>query len=250
MAAWNATSARCVRVVDVDPMLVRDVPATLAARLRRQLVVDTVDIPIRGLVPVTVLGSGVLGYLILDGLLLRAVAVAGRRTVELLGPGDVVRPWQDEGTFAALPAASAWTALEPTRLAVLDADFAAAAYRFPAIADELLRRLVERCHALSVRLAIASIPSLPERLLAALWHLADRWGVVEPDGVRVPLRLSHQVLAELVCAQRPSVSVALKQLADGGKAMRAPGGGWVLLGAMPTLESGLSPAPLPAIAVL
>jgi hypothetical protein len=40
------------------------------------------------------------GFLIVDGLLSRTVDVLGRRCVELLGQGDVMRPWQwdDEGS--------------------------------------------------------------------------------------------------------------------------------------------------------
>jgi len=230
-------------------MLVRSVPATVASRLRRELVADVVDVPVRGHVPFSAASESVLGLLIVQGLLLRSVAAAGRRTVELLGPGDLVRPWQDDGPLAVLPSASAWAALEPTRLIVLDGEFAAVAYRFPGIADELLRRVIERSHALAVRLAIASIPSLPQRLLALLWHLADRWGIVEPDGVRIPLRLSHQVLAELVCAQRPSVTVAVKELVGAGQASRVAGG-WLLLGAMPALEADVSAPHLAALAAM
>jgi CRP/FNR family cyclic AMP-dependent transcriptional regulator len=232
--------ASCVRVVEADPMLLRGVPSDAADRLRRRLVTELIVVPTRGLMPFTAAASSVLGLLILEGMLLRSVTVASRRTVELLGPGDVVRPWQDDGRFAVLPAPSAWTALEATRVAILDAEFATVAFHFPAIADELMRRLVDRCHALSERLAIASIPSLPERVLALLWHLAERWGRVEPDGVLLPLRLSHQLLAELACAQRPSVTVALKQLVAAGQAARSADGGWVLLGPMPDAEGAAS----------
>ncbi len=233
----------CVRLVEADPLLLRDVPLDAVDVLRRRLVAGVVDIPPRGPVPFTAAGS-VLGLLVLDGLMLRSVTVAARRTVELLGPGDVVRPWQDEGRFAALPAPSTWTALEATRVAVLDAEFAAVASHYPGIADELMHRLVERCHALSERLAIASIPSLPERMLALLWHLADRWGRVEPGGVLLPVRLSHQLLAELACAQRPSVSVALKHVVAAGGATRGSDGRWTLASPAPVAPPAPARSPV------
>lgn len=240
-----------VRVADVDPGLLRNVPTDVGVRLRRHLITEAVEVPARSLVPFTAPVHGVLGVLVLEGLLLRSVSIGERQTAELLGPGDVVRPWQDEGPTAVLPSSSAWTALEATRVAVLDDEFAAAAYRFPGIANELLQRVVERCHALSVRLAIASIPSLPDRLLALLWHLADRWGIVEPGGVRVPLRISHQVLAALACAQRPSVSVALKHLVAAGRVARAGDHrGWVLFGRMPATEIEVPGRPVPALSAL
>jgi hypothetical protein len=37
----------------------------------------------------------------------------------------------------------------------------------------------------------------------------DRWGRVTPEGVRIPLRLRHHMLAELVAVRRPSATAAL-----------------------------------------
>ena len=72
------------------------------------------------------------------------------------------------------------------------------------------------------------------RLLALLWHLADRWGKVGPDGTHVPLRLTHATLAQLVGAQRPSVTSALRGLEQRGLLRRLPeGGGFLLFGEPP-----------------
>ena len=46
------------------------------------------------------------------------------------------------------------------------------------------------------------------------WHLADRWGRVGPDTISVPLPLTHDTLAKLVGAARPSVTTALGSLSD------------------------------------
>ena len=70
-----------------------------------------------------------------------------------------------------------------------------------------------------------------------LWYLADRWGKVRPDGVNVPLELTHQTLGRLVGAQRPSVTTALKQLGEEGRVTRCDDGTWLLHGDPPdTLE--------------
>jgi CRP/FNR family cyclic AMP-dependent transcriptional regulator len=69
-------------------------------------------------------------------------------------------------------------------------------------------------------------------LLLLLWHLADRWGRVTPDGVRVALGVTHQTLADLVAARRPSVTTALQQLARQGLLGR-DGDAWLLLGDPP-----------------
>jgi CRP/FNR family transcriptional regulator, cyclic AMP receptor protein len=65
-----------------------------------------------------------------------------------------------------------------------------------------------------------------------LWHLADRWGYVRPEGTILPLRLTHDVLADLVAAQRPTVSSALSQLTT-NELVRLGREGWLLLGQPP-----------------
>jgi CRP-like cAMP-binding protein len=54
------------------------------------------------------------------------------------------------------------------------------------------------------------------RLTLLLWHLAGRFGRVEPGGIRVPLPLTHRLLGRLVGAERPSVSHALARLHTAG----------------------------------
>jgi hypothetical protein len=69
-------------------------------------------------------------------------------------------------------------------------------------------------------MAITHYPRIDRRLLLLLWHLADRWGRVTPDGVRIPMRLTHTLLADLVAARRPSVTTAFAQLEDEGHLSR------------------------------
>ena len=64
--------------------------------------------------------------------------------------------------------------------------------------------------------AITSQPRLEVRLVLLLWHLAARWGRVEPSGIRLSLPLTHRLLGQLVAAERPSISHALKRLAQAG----------------------------------
>jgi DNA-binding transcriptional ArsR family regulator len=80
----------------------------------------------------------------------------------------------------------------------------------------LLRRTARRVAELDTLRAIASQPRLEVRLVLLLWHLAVRWGRVEPAGIRLCLPLTHRLLGHLVGAERPSISHALKRLADAG----------------------------------
>jgi hypothetical protein len=65
-----------------------------------------------------------------------------------------------------------------------------------------------------------------------LWHLADRFGTVRPDGVFVGVRLTHAILADLVAAQRPTVSAGLAALEQSG-ALDQVAGGFLLYGGPP-----------------
>ena len=103
---------------------------------------------------------------------------------------------------------------------------------YPEVAGALVGRAMQRSRALAVTMAIAHYPRIDRRLLMFMWHLADRWGRVTPEGIRIPLRLTHQLLADLVAARRPSVTSALSQLAHEGHIARM-GDAWVLQGEPP-----------------
>jgi CRP-like cAMP-binding protein len=67
-----------------------------------------------------------------------------------------------------------------------------------------------------------------DRLSALFWHLADRWGRVTPAGVSLDLPLTHGLVAELVGAQRQTVTTALTHLRELGSIRRRSDGCWVL----------------------
>ena len=173
------------------------------------------------------------GFLIVEGLLSRDVDVLGRRCVELLGHGDVMRPWRWDDAGSHVQAEVGWEVLEPTRLAVLDHGLVVRIVPWPQLGVELFNRGTRRAHHLAVALAIAHHQRVDDRLLLTLWHLAERWGRVTPDGIVLPLPLGHQRLADLVGAQRQSVTTAMGGLTRGGAVSRREDGDWVLHGSPP-----------------
>ena len=96
-----------------------------------------------------------------------------------------------------------------------------------------MRGAVSRAQSLAIALAVSHLRHVDARLHVLMWYLADRWGKVRPDGINVPLKLTHQALGRLVGAQRPSVTTALKQLAESGLLTRAGDGTWLLHGDPP-----------------
>jgi CRP/FNR family cyclic AMP-dependent transcriptional regulator len=173
------------------------------------------------------------GFLLADGLITREVEVLGRRCVELIGEGDVIRPWSWDEDGAHVKAEVGWVVLERTRLAVLDHRLILRITPWPQLGLELFSRGMRRAHALAVSLAISHHQRVDDRLLLTLWHLAERWGRVGPDGVSVPLPLSHQRLADLVGAGRPAVTSAMGELARRGTISRRDDRIWVLHGSPP-----------------
>lgn len=182
-----------------------------------------------------VAGSGDLGFLVVDGLLLRSVMVADSRCTELLGRGDVLRPWStDAGELSSVPIEADWQVADrPATFAVLGSDVTRRLGHWPSITCELFDRTVRRARWLSFQLAISHTPHVEKRLLMILWHLADRWGRVRRDGVLVDLQLSHRTLGEIVGARRPTVTTAIGRLREEGKLKTVTGGRLLLLGSPP-----------------
>jgi CRP/FNR family transcriptional regulator, cyclic AMP receptor protein len=173
---------------------------------------------------------GHVGLLVLEGVMAREVLVGDTVSTELLGPGDVIRPWQLQDDPGLLPVEVRWNALSAVRLAVLDRRFAAHLARYPEVNAVLIDRLSDRAQRLSITQAISQLNRVDRRLVALFWHLAERWGRVVGDGVAVPLTLSHRLLGQLVGARRPTVSTALAELARDGQVVRRPDGTWLMKG--------------------
>ncbi|MGB9183303.1 MAG: helix-turn-helix domain-containing protein [Solirubrobacteraceae bacterium] len=181
------------------------------------------------------------GLLILEGVLAVNVRVGDRIAAELLGPGDLIEP-PARAVEELLACVVGWRALVPMRFAVLDAPFAERVRPWPQLIQALLRRSERRTRNLNVQRAIACQPRLDIRLALLLWHLAARWGRVEPGGIRLPLPLTHQLLGRLVGAERPSVSHALARLAQ-SELVTGHGDEWHLHGRIKDQLAGLVELP-------
>jgi CRP/FNR family transcriptional regulator, cyclic AMP receptor protein len=172
-----------------------------------------------------------LGFLVLDGLLGRRVVVPDRgRSLELLGRGDLFSPWQEDSpSFSQV----AWTVIEPSWIAALDQAFASQVRHYPELLAALTDRALRRSRRIAVSAAIANTVGVEERLLLLLWQLTELWGRKARGGAVLPFRLSHQTLADLVGARRPTVTLALRGLTDRGLLERGSAGEWILSGDPP-----------------
>jgi CRP-like cAMP-binding protein len=229
------TGCGSVQLLNVDPDLARELDPRRAREAAQRLYARAIEVPRGRWIPTAGMlqGTRPIGLLVLDGLLVREATIADHPSAELLGPGDVLRAWDDEEQEELLPRTIEWTALTATRLAVIDHAFAVRAAQWPEVFATLLDRTARRAERLVVMQAIAHLTRVDDRLLALLWSLAERWGRVVPDGVLVSLRLSHRTLAGMIGARRPSVTTALGQLIARGEIERRDDGEWILLGSPP-----------------
>lgn len=222
------------RVFEQDIELAETVPAEVRPRAVRECIARTVTIPAgpwrasQAMPP----GEGI-GLFVLAGLLIRRVDVNGRFGAELLGAGDLLRPWEGEEDPSTLSVRTGWQAVESARVAVLDERFARLLARYPQAIGCLVGRAVARARNLTVNMAIVHQARVDVRVHMILWHLAARWGRVRSDGVSLPLRLTHAVLADLAAARRPTVSSALSELARQGVVLPLEEDGWLLAGGPP-----------------
>jgi hypothetical protein len=218
MGTATAVQIGTCRVLDEDPDLASRLSDADAARARTNALAACTRLE-RGIWDPPAQDRCALGFLVLDGAIARYAAIDGCRGVELIGHGDLIRPWDtDEG--CTIPFVETWEIVVPTRIALFDAEFSLTVAEWPGIMAELLARTVSRNRALVRHRALSHLPHLETRILLVLWEIADRWGRAEPDGVSLSLPITQRLLADLVSASRQRVNRALADLARSGAVER------------------------------
>jgi CRP/FNR family cyclic AMP-dependent transcriptional regulator len=223
-----------VRILALEPDLTDGLTGERLEASIEDCVAGTVECPAGPWTPPDEIGDmrfGI-GLLILDGLIVRRVGVAGRFGAELLGDGDLMNPFHPHDMGTSLPRTGKWRLLRDSRMAILDSEFVLRASRYPEVVSALLARALRRSRHIATNMAIVQQPRIDLRLHMLFWELADRWGIVRQDGVHVPLQLTHATLSDLVAARRPTVTKALGELAQ-RSAVIWTGNDWLLPGEPP-----------------
>ncbi len=214
------------RLLELEPELTRFLSSEERDAAER-LTVPLVTIRQRGVDVVDELHRhDVFGAVVVEGMLVERFIVGEHAAMHLLGRGDIVAA--DAPGRPMLVAAFECRTAARTDLALLGPDVLAAIRRWPALVLALHHRRSEQSDRLAAQLAICQLPRVEQRLLALLWLLAEAWGRVTPMGTTLPLSLTHEALGSLIGARRPTVTLALRELADRGAVVRQDGG-WLLL---------------------
>jgi CRP/FNR family transcriptional regulator, cyclic AMP receptor protein len=228
-ASWPLHPAGRIALLDVDPDLAGHKSGPELAAIRDRLTAPVYRLTVGALPePPARKRESHLGFLVLKGLLLYEVTACGRATAELLGTGDLVRPWESD-VSPTLATDVKWTVLEQVLLADLGTVSSARFGDSGEVLEALVKRCIDRAESAAIQRSITAHVRVDVRVLAYLWHLADRFGVVVPGAVKLDIPLTHAVLARLVGARRPTVTTALQRLIQLGY-LRREGRAFVLVG--------------------
>jgi CRP/FNR family cyclic AMP-dependent transcriptional regulator len=223
-------SARGVRLLDVDPDFGDGLTAEEFAEAQRRLVLPTLHVQ-KGpwgkaeLRQARGVHGDPRGFVVVAGAVSIDLAIARQVCTRLITTRELVLldGWEQD----SIPVRTSWSVLEQATLAVLDERLTTIAGRWPALMNAILERAAQQVRHALLQQAISQLPRVEDRLLALLWSIADRQGIVRGNGIWVPLPATHATLAQMIGARRPTVSLGLRALIERGD-IRSGDGGWLL----------------------
>lgn len=181
--------------------------------------------------------TGAFAALLIDGIVMHQMTIADRQILRLLGPGDIiVHTWAPRSEILG---SSTKHAAGRAQIALLGRQLVNGARRFPGLIVGLHLRLGDQHQRLAVQLGICQLPRVQDRVLALMWLLAESWGTVTPAGTQLPVKLTHNMIGELVGAKRPTVTLALSELAQRRALLAQDDGTWLLLSTQPTVTASV-----------
>jgi CRP-like cAMP-binding protein len=162
-------------------------------------------------------------FLVRSGLVGLTAEASGQRVmVALLGAGDFFSTVGDGEAPCVTPLRAASISALPAALVKR------VIHHRPEFGMLLLEQFSARAAFYRHTLACVSHISVRDRLLSRLRHLAQRDGVVTPEGVRLPLELTHRQWALFVGASREAVTLAFGELLRTGRVRSLGPRRWLL----------------------
>ncbi len=218
---------RWERLLDLDLDLAEAL-GEAAVRARDRIGVPTIKLErgrwqLESLRPVA---RAAFALMVCDGLVVRELDLARTGTADLLGPGDLIA--LGHGADNLLAMGESWHVGTSATVAILDERLLPALHAWPALGARFIERASRQASRAAEQRAISQLPRVELRLRALMWHLAERWGRIASTGVVVPIEVTHGALGRLVGARRPTVSLALAELAREGAMVRRDDGSWLL----------------------
>jgi len=143
----------------------------------------------------------------------RVATTGGMIGTALMGPGDLF----GQGVLLKCPQLAYAQVVQRCRVlplmpGVLDSLLS----NSPTLARSLMAYMAQENAEMKARLWVANQGSVREALAVSLWYLARRFGHATPQGVRLTLKLSCQLLAETIGYSRQATNAALRKLRHEG----------------------------------
>lgn len=205
-----------ISLLEADPALGAQLTPEQLTQARRLILPKAVLEPGAWAIDWLDQGIGVKGeiraFLVLTGAVTIELEIAEHVCTRLITSGELLLlPGSREDS---IPVRTGWAVLQRAELVILDDRLLIIAARWPALMAAILKRAGEQIRHALLQQAISQLPRVEDRLLALFWSVADRHGIVRPDGVWVSLPATHATLAQMIGARRPTVSLGLKRLQD------------------------------------
>jgi CRP/FNR family transcriptional regulator len=107
--------------------------------------------------------------------------------------------------------------MENTRLFVIHAgDFVPLVSRNGSMAWKIIRALCVKLRETTKDVMEISYRGVRERLAQALLKLADKFGVPDPLGTKIDVKITHMELAKMISSNRETVTRMLQDLSESG----------------------------------
>jgi CRP/FNR family transcriptional regulator, cyclic AMP receptor protein len=225
-------TAAVIQLLVEDPDLAENMDPD-AARQARELIRARVFRVPKGPWRPPEIDHGTMGLMLLKGLMVRRLTLGPVSASEVVGPSDIIRPWENDLIPSLMPSTTDWRVLEEAHVALLDGRVTALVGRWPELSAAVGGRLLRRARSLSFVMAAQHFVRVQDRLLATLWHLASMWGRVTPAGTMIPFRLTHEMLASIIGAQRPTTTTSVRLLLESGRLAQDEQKRYLLLGEPP-----------------
>lgn len=159
-------------------------------------------------------------YVVLEGLVLRTSSAEGREMTELAASGEMLgsRSPLPSDFLSDAPCVERWSAATDALVAVISRRQIETLMIAPALTMRIFERIERAAENMRFTLSLAPVPRLADRIYLLLWHYAERWGSRRDGVTYLELPVNQLTMAGLIGANRSSVSLALKDLAQSGRA--------------------------------
>jgi hypothetical protein len=222
-----------INLLKIDPDLAEHCPPHQLFEATRRVVTDFRPLR-RGSWDPLGLGRDAFAAYVVSRSLVRTLRLGPRYAAEVVGPSDIFRLRDNPVLTDELALHAEFEVIEAAQIAVLDARVRMLFPRYRWLDEAIHDRIERRATALNYQKAANGNEKVRCRALAALWYTGTMWGTRTRIGTVLPYHhLTHQHLADIVGASRPTVTEALGKLFDEGFLTYDAEGRFVLLGDAP-----------------